>query len=246
MKSVENNCYFPDLVQAFPNEKGWFTSEMRTFLLVSCWAWRSCSSCSLSGNKSSKAAAFFFRIVTSSLYVMQQELKVVESLLCLKIYKFLCLVELLRTDWRGCSEACLLYAHGSTHMWKTWATQIWLFHDTCDKHYIYENVAVFTNTLIPSRYHRSFFLHAKDFAFAHKVAAEAWKIQPAVTRWVKMASQMARSFTIRPECEHFHTRVSICFPIRDSETPVLRLYIARDFCSCERCGPWTFCFNRLS
>ena len=23
------------------------------------------------------------------------------------------------------------------HLWKTWATPIWLFHDTCYKHYIY-------------------------------------------------------------------------------------------------------------
>ena len=45
-----------------------------------------------------------------------------------------------------------------------------------------------------SRELRSIFLHAKDFAFAHEVAAEAWKIQPAVTRWVKMASRMARCF----------------------------------------------------
>ena len=37
------------------------------------------------------------------------------------------------------------------------------------------------------------FLHAKDFAFANEVAAETWKIQPAVTRWVKVASRMARS-----------------------------------------------------
>ena len=44
------------------------------------------------------------------------------------------------------------------------------------------------------------FLHAKDFAFAHKVAAEAWKIQPAVTRWVKMASRMTR-------CFHDQTRI---------------------------------------
>ena len=44
------------------------------------------------------------------------------------------------------------------------------------------------------------FLHAKDFAFAHEVAAEVWKIQPAVTRWVKMASWMAW-------CFHDQTRI---------------------------------------
>ena len=40
----------------------------------------------------------------------------------------------------------------------------------------------------------NFFWHAKDFAFTHEVAAEACKIQPTVTRWVKMASRMARWF----------------------------------------------------
>ena len=45
-----------------------------------------------------------------------------------------------------------------------------------------------------SRGLRSFFLHAKDFAFAHEVAAKAWKIQPVVIRWIKMASRMARCF----------------------------------------------------
>ena len=25
MESVENNCYIPDLVHAFPDENGWFT-----------------------------------------------------------------------------------------------------------------------------------------------------------------------------------------------------------------------------
>ena len=44
------------------------------------------------------------------------------------------------------------------------------------------------------------FLHTKDFAFAHEVAAEAWKIQPAVTSWIKMASRMAR-------CFHVQTRI---------------------------------------
>ena len=44
----------------------------------------------------------------------------------------------------------------------------------------------------PSRGIRSFFLHAKDIAFAQEVAAEAWKIQPVITRCVKMASRMAR------------------------------------------------------
>ena len=70
-------------------------------------------SCSLSCNKSSDPAAFFFRIVFSSLYAMLQELKFDESLLWFKNFKFLCLVELLKTDWRGCSEVCLLYAQGS-------------------------------------------------------------------------------------------------------------------------------------
>ena len=37
-----------------------------------------------------------------------------ESLLYFKNYKFLCLVDLLRTDWRGCSDVCVLYAQGST------------------------------------------------------------------------------------------------------------------------------------
>ena len=45
-----------------------------------------------------------------------------------------------------------------------------------------------------------FFLHAKDFAFAHEVGAEAWKIQPAIPRWVKMASRMTR-------CCHDQTRI---------------------------------------
>ena len=53
-----------------------------------------CSSFSLSCNKSSNAAAFFFRIVASSLYAMLQELKFDESFLCFKNYKFLCLSEL--------------------------------------------------------------------------------------------------------------------------------------------------------
>ena len=34
MKSVENNCYFPDLVQAFPNENGWFTKGNDSILPV--------------------------------------------------------------------------------------------------------------------------------------------------------------------------------------------------------------------
>ena len=46
----------------------------------------------------------------------------------------------------------------------------------------------------PSRGIRSIILHAEDFAFAHEVSAEAWKIQPAVTRWVMMASRMVRCF----------------------------------------------------
>ena len=37
--------------------------------------------------------------------------------MCFKNDKFLCLADLLRTDWRGCSEVCLKYAQGSmTHV----------------------------------------------------------------------------------------------------------------------------------
>ena len=49
-------------------------------------------------------------------------------------------------------------------------------------------------------FERSILLQAKDFAFSHEVAAEVWKKQPAVTRWVMMASRMAR-------CFHDQTRI---------------------------------------
>ena len=39
----------------------------------------------------------------------------------------------------------------------------------------------------PSRTLWSIFFACQNFAFAHEVAAEGWKIQLAVTRWVKMA-----------------------------------------------------------
>ena len=56
------------------------------------------------------------------------------------------------------------------------------------------------NTKMSLREYLGQFLHAKDFAFAHKVAAEAWKMQPAVTGWVKMAPRMTR-------CFHDQTRI---------------------------------------
>ena len=44
----------------------------------------------------------------------------------------------------------------------------------------------------PSQGPSALFWHAKDFATAHEVAAEAWESPPAVIRWLKMSSRMAR------------------------------------------------------
>ena len=110
INSVENNCHILDLVQAFPTKIVGLRSEMRTFLPV----WGGVGPGGVAHHVlCSNAAAFFFRIVASSLYAMLQELKFDESLLCFKNYKFPCFVELLRTDWRGCPEVCILYALGS-------------------------------------------------------------------------------------------------------------------------------------
>lgn len=46
----------------------------------------------------------------------------------------------------------------------------------------------------PSQGLRAIFWHAKDFATTHEVAAGAWKTPPAVIRWLKMPSRMARCF----------------------------------------------------
>ena len=54
MKSVENNCYIPDLVRAW-----WLVHKVKWehFTCKTCWTWKSCSSCSLSCNQSKNAAA---------------------------------------------------------------------------------------------------------------------------------------------------------------------------------------------
>ena len=46
----------------------------------------------------------------------------------------------------------------------------------------------------PSQGPSAIFWHAKDFATAHEVAAGAWETPPAVKRWLKMLSRMARWF----------------------------------------------------
>jgi hypothetical protein len=46
----------------------------------------------------------------------------------------------------------------------------------------------------PSQGPSAIFWHAKDCATAHEVAAGAWETPPAVIRWLKMPSRMARWF----------------------------------------------------
>ena len=119
MESVENNCYIPDLVHAFPDENGLFTKWNENIFTCKrrCWTWRSDSSCSPSCNKSSNAAAFFFRIFVHHCMPCCRNLNLINLYCALRITNFLCLVELLRTDWRGFSKVCLWYAQGSmTHV----------------------------------------------------------------------------------------------------------------------------------
>ena len=55
--------------------------------------------------------------------------------------------------------------------------------------------AKWTYENVPSQGPSAIFWHAKDFATAHEVAAGAWETPPAVIRWLKMLSRMARWFS---------------------------------------------------
>jgi hypothetical protein len=118
------------------NSKKW-QSEIRQFFTCNrrCWACKSCSSCSLRCIKRSNAAAFFFLVVSSSKYAILHELNCDYG-----SYTRLCSVELLRTDWGRCSEAGLLYVHVTM---------------THGKRLSYPYSAVFADTVVPSRCHRT-------------------------------------------------------------------------------------------
>jgi hypothetical protein len=109
--------------------KTFFASKRR------CWACKSYSSCSLRCIKRSNAAAFFSLVVSSSKYAILQELNCDYG-----SYTRLCSVELLRTDWGRCPEAGLSYVHVSM---------------THGKRLSYSNSAVFVETVVPSRCHRT-------------------------------------------------------------------------------------------
>lgn len=68
----------------------------------------------------------------------------------------------------------------------TWCLHHCLTNDKIDKRIQHENE--------PSGGLPAIFWHAKNFATAHEVAARACENPPAIRRWLKMSSRMARCF----------------------------------------------------
>ena len=176
-----------------------------------CWTCKSCSSCSLRCIKRSNAAAFFFQVVSSSKYAILQELNCDYG-----SYTRLCFVELLRTDWGRCSEAGLLYVHVTM---------------THGKRLSYPNSAVFADTVVPSRCHRTIirWLHdsiarPKMLPPLTKLLSEPEKLHRRSYDGLRCPHEWPDGFTMRAEFEHFLYRVSIWCQFRECDASIMRIY----------------------